>query len=92
MKKLLIANILILISFIYLLLSVTKDTIYLNEFSMNVDNPVQLGINYIDINAQFAEGLTGIYTIWMTPAYILIVFAIVLILLSFKKKKKNHKG
>lgn len=83
MKKLLIANILVLISFIYLLLSVTEKTIYLNEFSMDVINPVQLGLNYIDINAK------GTYTIWMTPAYILIIIAIVLTLLSFKKKKKQ---
>lgn len=89
MKKLLIANILVLISFIYLLLSVTEKTIYLNEFSMDVINPVQLELNYIDINAQLAEGLKGTYTIWMTPAYILIIIAIVLTLLSFKKKKKQ---
>ncbi|PAF17854.1 hypothetical protein, partial [Terribacillus saccharophilus] len=75
--------------FIYLLLSVTEKTIYLNEFSMDVDNPVQLGLNYIDINAQLAEGLNGTYTIWMTPAYILIIIAIVLTLLSFKKKNKQ---
>jgi len=88
MKKLLIANILLLFSLIYVIYRVTKTHLYLPAFSFDADNPVRLHWNFIAINTGLNQGHPGsIYWIWMTPIYMLVLIALILTLLAFKKRR-----
>ncbi|MEK5389045.1 hypothetical protein NSQ59_01505 [Margalitia sp. FSL K6-0131] len=88
MKKLLVAVLLLLISLIYVIVQVTKKLLYLPKFSIKADNPVSFHWSYIDINTGFQQGDPGsIYHLWMIPVYLLILIALILTALAFRKNK-----
>ncbi|MEH7336185.1 hypothetical protein V7161_26525 [Neobacillus drentensis] len=93
MKKLLISNMLLMVSFLYVVFRVTDRTLYLQKISVMAENPVSIHWNSIAIDTGFIQDKFGhsmpgsIYFIWMTPIYIFVFVAIILTLLAFKKKK-----
>ncbi|MDQ0206151.1 hypothetical protein [Alkalicoccobacillus murimartini] len=91
MKKLYFAICLLLISLIYVISRVTKDTLYLSDMSVRADNPVSLTLNSISIDSGFVEPTIpeSIYHIWMTPVYILVLIALGLTIYTFTTKKRN---
>ncbi|KAA0543101.1 hypothetical protein FZW96_20895 [Bacillus sp. BGMRC 2118] len=87
MKKLLIANILLLISLIYVIVRVTHSTLYLNKISITAENPVRLHWNTISIDTSFIQNShDSIYLIWMTPIYVLVLIAVLLTFIGFRNK------
>ncbi|MGV2447749.1 UNVERIFIED_CONTAM: hypothetical protein FO527_27450 [Bacillus sp. ATCC 13368] len=88
MKRLLCAVLLLFASLIYVIVQVTKNVLYLPEFSIETENPVSFHFNFIEINTGFQQGDPGsIYHLWMTPVYILVLIALILTVLSFRKKR-----
>ncbi|MEY8750618.1 hypothetical protein [Alkalicoccobacillus gibsonii] len=87
MKRLYLAIILLLTSFIYVIHKVTQEKLYLKKFSFNAENPVKLDWGSIRIDTGFMENSSdSYYYIWMTPVYFLILLAIILTLTTFFKR------
>lgn len=84
----LIANILLLLSFLYLLFSVTEGEVYINKFSAELDNPVQLGLNSIGITVDAGNGFVGTHYIWILPVYIIVILAVILSIIGYLKARK----
>jgi uncharacterized membrane protein len=90
MKKLLIAVILLLSSFIYVVVRVTQSTLRLNKISVNADNPVSFHWNNIGIDTGFIKNSPdSIYFISMLPVYLLVLIALFLTVLAFRREKQN---
>jgi len=88
MKKLLVANVLLLFSLIYVIVRVTHSTLYLPKLSIEADNPVSLHWNAIAINTGIIKNSSeSMYLIWMTPVNLLVLIALVLTFLAFKEKR-----
>ncbi|WYP28049.1 hypothetical protein NSQ54_08180 [Alkalihalobacillus sp. FSL W8-0930] len=88
MKRLYLAIILLLTSFIYVIHKVTQENLYLKKFSFHAENPVKHDWNSIRIDTGFMENSSdSYYFIWMTPVYFLIFIALALTLSTLFKKK-----
>jgi hypothetical protein len=87
MKKLLVAILLLFFSLIYVIYRVTQSKLYLNKISVHADNPVSFHWNSIAIDTKFIQNShDSIYSIWMTPVYLLVLIALILTYLAFKEK------
>lgn len=85
------AVLLLLVSLVYVVVRVTKKGLYLPKYSIEAENPVSFHWNYIEINTGFQSGPGSIYYLWMTPVYIMVLIALVLTILSFRKSfQKNN--
>ncbi|MYL63239.1 hypothetical protein GLW07_07705 [Bacillus hwajinpoensis] len=89
MKRLVIANFLLIISLIYLIYRITKPKLYLPAFSIEAENPVKLTLTTLTIDTGFITGNAGsIYSIWLSPIYLLILIACVLTISPLISKKR----
>jgi hypothetical protein len=89
MKRLVIANFLLIISLIYLIYRITKPSLYLPAFSIEAENPVKLTFTTLTIDTGFVTGNAGsIYSIWLIPIYLLISIACVLTISPLISKKR----
>ena len=89
MKRLLIANFLLLFSLVYIVYRVTKTSLYLPAFSIATENPVKLTLTTLTIDTGFVPGNTGsLYAIWLSPIYLLIMVATILTLSPFISKRR----
>jgi hypothetical protein len=87
MKKLLVAILLLFFSLIYVIYRVTQSKLYLNKISIHAGNPVSFHWNSIAIDTKFIQNShDSIYSIWMTPVYLLVLIALILTYLAFKEK------
>ncbi len=85
MKKNLIIFILLLLGFVYLLISISRPELYLNDMSMSVKNPVSLDLMHIHIDTGVAENSKkDIFSINLIPIYLLLLVSFALI---FVKRK-----
>lgn len=85
MKKNLIIFILLLLGFVYLLISISRPELYLNDMSMSVKNPVSLDLMHINIDTGVAENSKkDIFSINLIPIYLLMLVSFALI---FVKRK-----
>ncbi|MFJ5717587.1 hypothetical protein [Neobacillus sp. NPDC093127] len=93
MKKLLIANLLLLFSLIYVVVRITHSSLYLPQMYINAENPVSFHWNFIAIDTGLIQDKIGnsmpvsIYLIWMTPIYLLVLVSLILTFLALKQKK-----
>ncbi|WP_273833078.1 hypothetical protein [Guptibacillus sedimenti] len=86
MKRLIITNSLLIISLIY---RITKPTLYLPAFSIEAENPVKLTLTTLTIDTGFVTGNAGsIYSIWLSPIYLLILISCVLTISPLISKKR----
>ena len=89
MKRVAFANFLLFISLIYLIYRVTKPSLYLPAFSIAAENPVKLNFTTLTIDTGFVSDNVGsIYSIWLSPIYLLILIACVLTISPLIKKKR----
>lgn len=89
LKKLLIANVLLLLSLIYLVFVVTQPSLYLPDYSINISNPVSFHWTYIEIDTGYEPGdSSSIDRISMTPIFFVVLIALILTALSFNRKDK----
>ena len=88
MKKLLIAVVLSLISLIYVLVTITQNTVRLDKISIEAENPVSFHWDSIAINTGFIKNSPdSIYYIWMVPVYLLVLLSLLLTVVAFNKEK-----
>lgn len=86
MKKNLIIFVLLLLGILYILISISRPELYLNEISMKVKNPISLELLYLNIDTGLAEKSTeDVYKISLLPLYLLMIISLILI---FVKKNK----
>ena len=89
MKRLMVANFLLLSTLIYLIYRVTKTSLYLPAFSIEAENPVKLTFTTLTIDTGFVTGnADSIYSIWLSPIYLLILIACVLTISPLISKKQ----
>ncbi|MCF6138783.1 hypothetical protein [Pseudalkalibacillus berkeleyi] len=87
MKKLVVANVLLLSSLLYVIFQVTKRSLYLNQISIHANNPVSLDWRYININTNIVQNSPeSIYHISLLPVYALVFLSSMLIYLGLKGK------
>lgn len=86
MKKNLIICILFLIGIIYLLISISRPDIYLNDMSMSVKNPISLDLMHINIDTGVAENSKkDVFSINLIPVYLLLLASFSLIFIKNNK-------
>ena len=90
LKKLFIAIVLLLTSLIYVLVTITQNTVWLDNISVDAQNPVSFHWDSIAINTGFIKNSPdSIYYIWMIPVYVLVLISLILTAVAFRRKKKN---
>ena len=90
MQKLLIAVVLLLISLMYVLVTITQNTLRLDKISIDAENPVSFHWDSIAINTGFIKNSPdSIYYITMIPVYLLVLLSLLLTVVAFRREKKN---
>lgn len=77
--RLLINILLGILPLVYILLSITKDKLFLRNVSLSVDNPVSIDLLNVSINTKIIEGISqseSIYKISLIPMYVLSILFI----------------
>lgn len=77
--RLLINILLGILPLVYILLSITKDKLFLRNVSLSVDNPVSIDLFNVSINTKIIEGISqseSVYKISLIPMYVLSILFI----------------